>query len=205
MLNLKTALIICQPDTRPALVELIGQLGWSCCAFDSAQAAAESDQLGTASCVFVDSLILEFGPLKLHRLIQANHASTIAVTPNSDEAASSLWEVCPTCVLAWPTNTHALETCLKYARHVTELKRERAQQLNDVNRRLGRLTDREQDVLNLLTTGKTVKQVAAALEISSKTVSIHRRHVLTKMGVETDSALVRLVSPILPPFVEQDA
>jgi two-component system response regulator FixJ len=70
---------------------------------------------------------------------------------------------------------------------------EEQQQQTDTNRLLGQLSSREREVLDLLVEGKGSKQIAAVLGISSKTVDVHRGHILEKMGVRSVVELVRLV------------
>jgi len=55
------------------------------------------------------------------------------------------------------------------------------------------LTPREREVLELIVSGQTLKQIATTLEISVQTASKHRTRVLEKMRVSTDVELVRLV------------
>jgi DNA-binding NarL/FixJ family response regulator len=50
------------------------------------------------------------------------------------------------------------------------------------------LTDREVEVLRLLARGLTNKEIATALEISTKTAGHHVQHVLEKLGVTTRAA-----------------
>lgn len=50
------------------------------------------------------------------------------------------------------------------------------------------LTDREVEVLRLLARGLTNKEIAAALDISTKTAGHHVQHVLEKLGVTTRAA-----------------
>lgn len=46
------------------------------------------------------------------------------------------------------------------------------------------LTNREREVLQLLTEGKTTKQAAARLHISPKTVEVHRLNVMNKLKID---------------------
>jgi len=59
--------------------------------------------------------------------------------------------------------------------------------------RLGRLTPREREVLELLVQGAPAKIVAARLRIGVQTVAKHRAKVLEKMDVANDVELVRLM------------
>jgi len=54
-----------------------------------------------------------------------------------------------------------------------------------------KLSDREFQVLRLLATGQPVKQIAADLSLSVKTVSTYRTRLLTKLGLQTTTDLVR--------------
>nr|ASV46936.1 DNA-binding response regulator [uncultured bacterium] len=53
------------------------------------------------------------------------------------------------------------------------------------------LTAREGEVLRLVARGHSNKEIAAALEISVKTVETHKANGMTKLGVGTRAALVR--------------
>jgi two-component system, NarL family, invasion response regulator UvrY len=52
-----------------------------------------------------------------------------------------------------------------------------------------RLSDREYEVFCLLASGKEVKEVAADLGLSVKTISTHREHILKKMAMKNNAAL----------------
>ena len=56
-----------------------------------------------------------------------------------------------------------------------------------------RLSDREFEVLRALGSGMEVKDVAAQLNLSAKTVSTYRARLLEKMGLTTKADLVRYV------------
>jgi DNA-binding NarL/FixJ family response regulator len=58
--------------------------------------------------------------------------------------------------------------------------------------RLASLTPRERDVLRGIVQGKTNKEIAAELEISSRTVESHRESLMSKLGVHHVAALTRL-------------
>ena len=67
---------------------------------------------------------------------------------------------------------------------------ERAQQAGD---RLARLSPREAEVARLVAQGRPNKLVARELDISEKTVHIHRQHVMEKAEVGSAAELARLM------------
>jgi len=67
--------------------------------------------------------------------------------------------------------------------------------------RIGALTDRERAVLQRVIEGKQNKVIAAELDISVKTVEVHRSNVMEKMGADSVAALVQLTLgfPLMEP------
>src|SRR6201997_2404311 len=62
-----------------------------------------------------------------------------------------------------------------------------------VRERFDSLTPREREVLALVTSGKANKVMAADLNVSQRTVEIHRARVMEKMGASSVAQLVRMV------------
>jgi len=56
---------------------------------------------------------------------------------------------------------------------------------------LRELSAREREVLQLLAEGKSMKEVAALLEISSRTVEFHKYRIMGLLGVKTNAELVQ--------------
>jgi two-component system, LuxR family, response regulator FixJ len=65
---------------------------------------------------------------------------------------------------------------------------------DEVERRIASLTPREQQVLELVTLGKTNKSIAKQLAISKRTVEIHRAKVMDKMSAGSLAELVHMVA-----------
>ncbi len=65
---------------------------------------------------------------------------------------------------------------------------------NEIAIRLQQLTPRERQVLDLVISGETNKGVARHLDISERTVEIHRANVMRKMRATSLADLVRLVA-----------
>jgi DNA-binding CsgD family transcriptional regulator len=54
-----------------------------------------------------------------------------------------------------------------------------------------RLSPREREVMNMILSGRRLKEIAATLDISVKTVTTHRSRLLRKIGVEDNLGLYR--------------
>ncbi len=62
----------------------------------------------------------------------------------------------------------------------------------EIEHRLKQLTRRETEVLKWIVRGKSNKLVARILDISTRTVEVHRRNVLAKMQAESVAELVQM-------------
>src|SRR3989442_693744 len=58
-----------------------------------------------------------------------------------------------------------------------------------------RITQREREIIQLLTEGKSNKEVASALNISTRTVETHRANIMRKLPLESLGDLVRYAIP----------
>ena len=65
-----------------------------------------------------------------------------------------------------------------------------------IRQRLDTLTAREYEILTYVIAGLLNKQTAYTLEISEKTVKVHRARIMEKMGVDSVAQLVRLAVKI---------
>ena len=64
-----------------------------------------------------------------------------------------------------------------------------------LSRSLGDLTEREREVMRLVVEGKPNKLIADALDISVRTVEVHRARLFDKMGVKSAVELANLLRP----------
>jgi len=69
----------------------------------------------------------------------------------------------------------------------------------DIEERLSNLTPREKEVLELIVDGRPNKVIAADLEVSQRTVEIHRARVMDKMRASSLAHLVRMVMRLRNP------
>ncbi|HEX2832425.1 MAG TPA: LuxR C-terminal-related transcriptional regulator [Thermoanaerobaculia bacterium] len=54
-----------------------------------------------------------------------------------------------------------------------------------------RLSPREREVMNMILSGRRLKEIAATLDISVKTVTTHRSRLLRKLGLDDNLGLYR--------------
>jgi FixJ family two-component response regulator len=75
-------------------------------------------------------------------------------------------------------------------------RRKDEQRLSDVRARFDGLTEREREVMGLVTVGLMNKQIAGELRLSEITVKIHRGHVMRKMAARSLADLVRMAEAL---------
>ena len=63
----------------------------------------------------------------------------------------------------------------------------------ELERRLGALTAREREVLDLVVTGMLNKQIGERLGVAEKTIKVHRGRVMQKMAAASVADLVRML------------
>ncbi len=63
-----------------------------------------------------------------------------------------------------------------------------------IQQRHGKLSPREREIMTLTVSGLTSKEIARKLEISPRTVEVHRTHVMYKMGAANLADLVNMAS-----------
>jgi DNA-binding CsgD family transcriptional regulator len=84
----------------------------------------------------------------------------------------------------------AIEVALRRVRTLREIELSAAAVTNP----LGRLTARERDVLRLIAAGYSNKEAGCRLNISARTVEVHREHVMEKFGASNIVDLVNIVN-----------
>ena len=87
-----------------------------------------------------------------------------------------------------------VEQALRQSEKVLAVERERA----GVLARVAGLTDREQEVMQLVIAGQPNKRIADELDISVRTVEVHRARVFEKMDVKSAVELANLLRGVTP-------
>lgn len=90
----------------------------------------------------------------------------------------------------------AISSALKGRTYITpllagELLQFHKQNLQDEGGKEDKLTARQREVLQLLAEGRSIKEIAAILDISSRTVEFHKYSLMETLGLKTSADLVR--------------
>lgn len=93
-----------------------------------------------------------------------------------------------------PYNNQKFLDCVQNALEYESVNQVRKNADDDLTTRLENLTPRERDIINLVVSGKSNKEIAKTLNISHKTVEAHRGRLMLKMGVNNVIDLVRLMT-----------
>jgi DNA-binding CsgD family transcriptional regulator len=54
-----------------------------------------------------------------------------------------------------------------------------------------RFTPREREILQLVGTGKTSREIAVSLKLSATTIASHRKSICRKLGIHSTAALIQ--------------
>ena len=181
---------------RDSLKWLLESRGLSVELYPSAEAFLSLFNSSLRGCLVLDVRMPGMSGLDLHQQLHAR-ASTLPVifiTGHGDvPMAVSALKKGAADFIEKPFNHQDMlslvESCLLQDQATAAKREENA----SVAQRLDRLTQREREVLALIVAGKLNKQIADELQISIKTVEVHRSRVMGKMGVESVAELVQIV------------
>jgi FixJ family two-component response regulator len=181
---------------RDSLLWLLESQGFAVTAYSSAEDFLAACRDGMAGCIVLDVRMPGMSGLELYEKLNARHCTlpVIFITGHGDVpmAVSALKKGAVDFIekpFGDKDMLRLIEQCLELDRN----NRERNQQGVAAARRLAALTEREVEVMNLIIAGKLNKQVADVLNISIKTVEVHRSRIMDKMEVRTVAELVQAV------------
>ncbi|MBF0353813.1 MAG: response regulator [Alphaproteobacteria bacterium] len=166
-------------------------------AYSSAAEFLESNRADGSGCLVVDAIMPGMGGSELlQRLKEMNHSllPAIMMTGHADVAmAVEAMKVGCIDFLEKPVRPEQLllsiDGLLDRARDQDKL----SVWHHAANEKLGRLTSREREVLDLVIQGHPNKIISHELGISQRTVENHRASVMRRTGVKTLADLIRLV------------
>lgn len=96
-----------------------------------------------------------------------------------------------------PCNDNHLVDRVVEALKLDETRRAASLSADSINSRLAQLTTREQQVMDRVLAGKMNKTIADELQISMRTVEVHRSSLFDKMGVRTAVELAQKLAAVV--------
>jgi FixJ family two-component response regulator len=91
-----------------------------------------------------------------------------------------------------PFQKEELLNAVEQAFALDRSRRQEEKMLGSIRARIASLTDREREVMTMVTAGLLNKQIAAELKLSEITVKFHRRRVMDGMHAESLADLVKM-------------
>ena len=183
---------------RTSLQWLIESTGMRVMTFESADAFLAGYHPGRAGCLLVDVRMPGMSGLALFEQLLANGIANawpvIFLTGHADvpTAVDSVkrgaFDFCEK-----PFSDNALVDRIEQALNLSHERLTARQQQHQLQSQLTELTERERDVMRLVVEGLPNKLIADQLDISVRTVEVHRARVFEKMDVKSAVELANLL------------
>jgi DNA-binding NarL/FixJ family response regulator len=119
-------------------------------------------------------------PAYAKRMLQIGAKGYVTKNSSKEEMIKAILEV----------NDGSKYVCEEIKNNISELVLEENKDIPNVNA----LTEREIEIINLIKEGHSSKEIAAALNISLKTVEVHRHNVLKKLKLKNSASLVNFIN-----------
>jgi two-component system response regulator FixJ len=182
-------------DVRQSLAFLLSTVGLAVRVHDSATSFLKILPEIQDGCIVTDVRMPGMDGIELQRRLRSdgNAIPVIVITGHGDIAlAVDAMKAGAADFIEKPFDDEVLIGAIKTALARRADTRERDAQGAEARARLKLLSERERQVLDGLVAGKPNKIIAHELDISARTVEIYRANVMTKMQVDSLSALVRM-------------
>ena len=182
------------PDIRESLRLLLEAEGLTTQVFGSAEAFL-SESSAKRGCLVADIRMTGMSGLELLEEVQRRQwrLPVIVMTGHADiPLAVRAMKAGAMDFLQKPFRHEQLVTQVAAALTLSLEKAREMQKANRASQRLNILSSREREVLQHVVSGLTNKEIARLLEISPRTVEIHRAHIMEKTDAGSLAELVRL-------------
>lgn len=183
---------------RDALAWLLKSRGTLCTTYACAEEFLDAWSPDTAGCLVLDMRMPGMSGLDLFDTLRekGSQLPVIFLTGHGDvplavaalkKGAFDFFEK--------PFNDNELATRVQEAMEHDARRRAASASADSVNSRLASLTTRERQIMERVLAGKFNKVIADELNISMRTVEVHRANLFEKMGVKTAVELANLLKP----------
>lgn len=183
-----------QCAVREALGEMLRVFGHNVETFASADAFLQAGAGTRSGCVVADVRMPGMDGIELVRTLsgRAQSLPVVLISGHADVpmAVAAIKAGAEDFIEKPIDDTHLLAAINRCIARVYD-KLEREHSLEDLRGRIGRLTARELEVMDLVVEGFTSQAIALRLGISQRTVESYRAQIMEKLRAESVAALVR--------------
>lgn len=203
----QTVFIVDDDDAvRASLAVLLETAGYKVEQFDSGTAFLEALSAAQTGCLVLDVRMPGLSGLEVQEKLAERKATlpVIIMTGHGDlPMAVKAMKAGAADFIEKPFKAGEITESVRLALNKSAEYRHEAAQAEEIGKRLARLTAREREVLEELVIGNLNKVIAYNLDISPRTVEIHRARTMEKMQARNLAHLVRLA--ITAGVVPEDA
>ena len=181
---------------RRSIVFLAESVGWPVRDFASAEDFLAQAEPERASCLILDIRMPTMSGLELQQELNRRKFAlpVVFITGHGDVAmAVQAMKLGAQDFIEKPFKDQQLLDAIAQAVRVSASRRVRDRRQAEVRLLFNRLTAREREVAHLVARGLSNKLIARELDISDKTVGVHRTHVLEKLDVHSAAQLAQLL------------
>lgn len=178
---------------RDSLKLLIETTGYTVVDFESAEAFLDHYNPDQPSCMLLDVRMPSMSGLDLQEelLKRSIDIPIIFISGHADVPDSAkAFRAGAIDFLEKPFNEEVLLSRIEEALSKDAQAREHLREKSKILERLNHLTTREREVLNLIVRSHSNKEAARILDISNRTIDVHRAHIMEKMQAENLAELM---------------
>jgi FixJ family two-component response regulator len=183
------------PDIREGLCDLLDSAGIATRCFSSAEEFFERHSAHASGCLVLDVRLPGMNGMELQgRLAELGVAiPVIIMTAHGDiPMVRKALKAGAVEFLVKPFQDAELLQAVEQAFALDRARRQEDSILSSIQSRIASLSDREREVMKLVTAGLLNKQIAAELNLSEITVKVHRRRVMEGMQAGSVAELVKM-------------
>ena len=182
-------------DVREALSLLLRTSGMSVEAFPEATAFLARLALLQPGCIVADIRMPQISGLQLQERLRAQGCGwpMIIITGHGDiNACRRAFKAGAVEFLTKPVDEHDLLQAIETAMAEHGKRSSRDAEAAEAAGLIQQLTPREREVLDMVARGWATKEIAAALEISPRTIEAHRANLAAKLGTTSVAELAQM-------------
>ena len=190
---------------RNALKNLLRSVGLETQLFASAQEFLDADRPDLPGCLILDVRLPGLSGLDLQRELSAAniHIPIIFITAHGDIPMSvRAMKAGAVEFLTKPFRDQDLLDAIHNSLIQDRVRVQKEGELRELQKRFDSLTSRERELLPLVVSGRSNKEIAAEIGTSEITVKVHRGHLMRKMQASSFADLLRMASALRIPYTK---